>query len=241
MKMFLAAAASLFFGTLVSGECVTVTPIMTTTFQVSPDIVVTASLDGERAGAVRIEVLTAFNEPRFSLVADERGVAALPVLSPGTYHIVAVAPPQALGEVYLAEINFDVSQNLINRPSFLNMDLVSANRFWPRDLPVDELSAPIGKPLAIGAVQRFQGSVIDPVGSPISGATIRVFKQESSGRALVTETKADERGRFSASLGPGAYTASVKMPGFRTRMITFEIAPSAHAKDVEISLNIGSC
>jgi Carboxypeptidase regulatory-like domain len=224
MKMFLAAAACLFFGTPVSGECVTVTPIMTTTFQVSPDIVITASLDGKRAGAVRIEVLTAFNEPRFSLVADERGVAALPALSPGSYHIVAITPLQAPGEVYLAEINFDASQNLINRPSFLNMDLVPANQFWPRDLPVDELWAPIGNPRAVGAVQRFQGSVIDPVGSAIAGATIRVFKQQSPGQLLITETKADESGRFSASLGPGAYTASVKMPGFRTRMITFEIA-----------------
>jgi Carboxypeptidase regulatory-like domain len=241
MKMLLAAAACLFFDTLASGECVTVSPIMTTTFQMSPDIVVTASLDGRPARGARIEVRTAFNNPRFSLVGDERGVATLPVLSPGSYHIVAVTPPQALGEVYLAEITFDVSQNLTNRPSLLNMDLVSANQFWPRDLPVDELFAPIGKPLAVGAVQRFQGSVIDPQGSTIVGATIRVFKQKSSGQALITQTNADERGRFSASLEPGAYTASVQMPGFRTRMITFEIAPSADAKDVEISLNIGSC
>jgi hypothetical protein len=241
MKMFLVTAAFLFSGTVVSGECVQVTPIMTTSFQVSPDIVVTSSLDGKRTGAVRIEVLTAFNEPRFSLVADERGVVQLPLLSPGGYHIVAVTPPQPLGEVYLAEINFDVSQNLLNRPSFLNVDLVPANRFWPRDLPADWASAPIDKPLALGSVQRLQGSVIDPQRSAIVGATILVFKQESSGQALVTETKADERGRFSASLGLGAYTASVKMPGFRTRMITFEIAPSADAKDVEISLNIGSC
>ena len=120
------------------------------------------------------------------------------------------------------------------------MDLVSANRFWPRDLPVDEVWAP-SKPLAVGAVQRFQGSVIDPPGSAVAGATIRVFKQKASGQVLVTETKADESGRFSASLEAGAYTASVKMPGFRTRMITFEIAPSADAKDVEISLDIGSC
>ena len=241
MKMFLAAAAFLFSGTVVSGECVEVTPIMMPTFQVSADIVVTASLDGKRTAAVRIEVLTAFNEPRFSLVADERGVAQLPVLSPGSYHIVAITPPQPLGEVYLAEINFDVSQNLLNHPSFLNMDLVPANRFWPRDPPVEELWAPIGKPLAVGAVQRFRGSVIDPTGSAIAGATIRVFKQKSSAQVLITEIKADESGRFSARLGPGAYTASVKMRAFRIRMITFEIAPEADTKDVEISLDIGSC
>jgi hypothetical protein len=241
MKILLAAAACLTLGTRVFGYCVAVTPLVPLAFQVSPNIVITASLDGKGARAARIEVLTASNEPRFSLVADERGVAALPMLPPGSYHIVAVTPPQALGEVYLAEIHFDVSQDLINGASFLNMDLVSANRFWPIDLPVDESSAPRGKPLAIGAVQHFQGSVIDPPGSAIAGATIRVFKQESSGEALVTETKADETGRFSASLGPGAYTASVKMRGFRTRMITFEIVPHADAKDVEITLNVGSC
>jgi hypothetical protein len=240
MKILLAAAACLTLGTRVFGYCVAVTPLVPLAFQVSPNIVITASLDGKGARAARIEVLTASNEPRFSLVADERGVAALPMLPPGSYHIVAVTPPQALGEVYLAEIHFDVSQDLINGASFLNMDLVSANRLWPRDLHVDEVWAP-SKPLAVGAVRRFQGSVIDPAGSAIAGTTIRVFKQESSGRGLVTETKADERGRFSASLGPGVYTASVKVPGFRTRMITFEIAPSADAKDVEISLDIGSC
>lgn len=238
----LTVVAGCFLGASLSyGYCVAVRPIMTTTFQVSPNIVITASLDGKGARAARIEVLTALNEPRFSLVADERGVVAVPLLPPGSYHIVAVTPPQSLGEVYLAEINFNVSQNIMNRPSLLNIELMSAGQFWPAELPIDEMSAPRGKPLAVGAVQRFQGSVIDPPGSAIVGATIRVFQQASSGQALVTETKADERGRFSASLAPGGYTASVQMPGFRTRMITFEIAPSADAKDVEISLNIGSC
>jgi Carboxypeptidase regulatory-like domain len=239
MRILTVAAGCLLWASLSYGECVTVTPIMTPTFQVSPNIIITASLNGKSARAVRIEVLTAFNDPRFSLVADERGVAALPALPAGSYHIVAVTSPQALGEVYLAEIYFDVSQNFINGPSFLNMDLVSANRFWPRDLPVDEVWP--SKPLAVGAVQRFRGSVIDPVGSAIAGATIRVFKQKSSGQVLVAETKADESGHFSAPLEPGAYTASVKMPGFRIRMITFEIAPEADAKDLEISLNIGWC
>jgi hypothetical protein len=241
MKTLLAAAACLTLGPLVFGHCVTVTPSVPLAFQVSPNIVITASLDGKGARAARIEVLTAINEPRFSLVADERGVTALPVLPPGSYHIVAVTLAQPHEELYLAELAFDVSQNLVNGASFLTMDLISANRFWPMDLPVDESSAPRGKPLAIGAVQRFQGSVIDPAGSIIAGAAIRVFREESSGHVLVTEIRVDESGHFSGPLGPGVYTASVKMLGFRTRMIIFEIAPHVEAKDLEISLNVGGC
>ena len=241
MRILTVAVGCFLWASLSYGECVTVTPIITTTFQVSPDIVITATLDGKRASTVSIEVLTAFNEPRFSLVTDERGIAAIPMLSPGSYHVVAVARTQPLGELYLAELSFDVSMKLEQGPSLLAVDLVSANRFWPRELPVDESTAPRGKPLAIGAVERFRGSVIDPTGSPISGATIHVFKQESPAQALVTEIRADESGRFSASLEPGSYRASVKMQGFRTRQIVFEIAPYAGAKNLEISLNIGGC
>ena len=242
MKTLSAAAACLFLTGLAFGECVTVKASRTTAFQLlSQDVRITALLDGKPVKDVRIEVLTA-SDPRYSLVTKERGVAALPLLSPGRYHVVATAAAKLLGELYLAEVYLDVPGHVVNHPSLLAMDLVSASQFWPLEAPAVENSGEAAYKLpAISPMQVFQGVVVDPTGAVMAGVTIRVVPEENSGESHAVEIKTDEGGRFSASLLPGTYTALVKLQGFRTQKVAFEIAPRADAKDLRFSLKIGWC
>jgi 5-hydroxyisourate hydrolase-like protein (transthyretin family) len=243
MKTLSAAAACLFLTGLAFGECVTVKASRTTAFQSpSQNVRITALLDGKPVKDVRIEVLAVANDPRYSLATNEHGVAALPLLSPGRYHVVATAPAKLLGELYLAEVYLDVPGHVVNHPSLLAMDLVSASQFWPLEAPAVENSGEAAYKLpAISPMQVFQGVVVDPIGAAMAGVTIRVAPQEDSGESHAVEIKTDEGGRFSASLLPGTYTALVKMQGFRTQKVAFEIAPRADAKDLRFSLEIGWC
>lgn len=242
MNTLSAAAACLFLTGLAFGECVTVKASRTTAFQSSSQNVrITALLDGKPVKDARIEVLTVANDPRYSLATNEHGVAALPLFSPGRYHVVATAPAKLLGELYLAEV-YDVPGHVVNHPSLLAMDLVSASQFWSLEAPAVENSWEAVYELpAISPMQVFQGGVVDPTGAVMAGITIRVFPEEDSGESHAVEIKTDEGGRFSASLLPGTYTAPVKMQGFPTQKVAFEIAPRVDAKDLKFSLKIGWC
>ena len=53
--------------------------------------------------------------------------------------------------------------------------------------------------------------------------------------------KADEAGRFNASLVEGTYVALIKAAAFRTEMVAFELTQKASSKELRISMRIGGC
>lgn len=85
---------------------------------------------------------------------------------------------------------------------------------------------------------RFEGSVIDPAGAVIAGATVTA----SNNRTGVTTTvKTNEFGLFLfASLQPSTYTITVEAPGFRkTVLANLELNASAAVNEI-LRLEVGA-
>ncbi|HLJ23477.1 MAG TPA: TonB-dependent receptor [Candidatus Acidoferrales bacterium] len=84
----------------------------------------------------------------------------------------------------------------------------------------------------------ISGTVQDPVGGAVKGATV-VVRSESNGAESRTVT--DAAGKFSiSSLGSGNYTVEVSASGFALATRTAVKATADHAEDLVIALTLGS-
>lgn len=105
-------------------------------------------------------------------------------------------------------------------------------------------------PLAITAVTpsaaraqvvaaSLRGTVLDPSGSPVPNAVVRVVNTSTN---VATEAKTDEGGRFVfASLEPGGpYTLSVRAEGFKLDQRSGITLSVSQISDIQVPLQVGS-
>jgi len=246
MKTIPMIIACLLFPVFAAAECVTVEGGPTAWFQpASQEVRITALLEGRPLRSVRIDVLTAANEPVLSLSTNERGIVAVPTLSIGRYHVVAASRITQLGEMYLGELFLDVDSRTWSTVIVHRIDLVPASGFRPVDLPmIEDPWKTAQRHSEIGPVRDFRGVIgviTDPSGAEIPSAKIRVLPEGSPYGTRPTETIADQMGRFSLTLSPGRYIALVESLGFRAQSMAVEVAPGAESKEIKLSLNIGGC
>jgi hypothetical protein len=242
MKTIPILIASLLFCAFTNAECVVVGGPTASFEPASQEVRITALLDGKPLSAVRIDILTAANEPLFSLSTDQLGIVAVPTLSIGRYHVVATSRSTRFGEMYLGELFLDVDSHAWSTPTVHSIDLFSASGFRPVDLPIMENPWKTAQRHAeIGLVRNFRGVVTDPSGAVIPGAKVSALPEGSPYGTIPAETIGDEMGAFSMALAPGKYVGLVESPGFRPQRMSLEVAPQAEAKEIKISLNIGGC
>ncbi len=199
----------------------------------SQNIRITVLRDGIPVRDVKLEVLMAAEQPRLSLSTDKHGVAALPSLPPGRYHIVATSSG-GLG----ADLVLDVSKNKGKKTSSFSMDLSV------RPPPPPTLAQRIATAEGLATskrMQSFHGILEDPSGAGIQGAKIEISQKGSLGKAQVTKVASDTTGHFSAPLANGAYTAVFQVPGFSAQIQVFEIALDGDMKESRIILQITPC
>lgn len=85
----------------------------------------------------------------------------------------------------------------------------------------------------------LRGTVLDPAGSPIPNAQVKVVNTATN---VATEAKTDENGRFVfASLDPGGpYTLTVTSTGFKVDQRTGITLTVSQVSDIQVPLQIGS-
>jgi hypothetical protein len=233
MRILATTVSCLFLSPIVFGECVTVESAKLPFQPSSQKVRITAMLDGKPLKDARIGFfLTKEYETHLWLVTDEQGIVTSPLLQPGQYHVVAMSSEGRFAEIYL-----DVSKGAGNVASAFLMDLTPKA---PTLAERKSLAALVEKTPVTEHVRKFTGVVEDPSGAVIPEADIQIFQKGKEGDAVVT-LKADKEGRFSVPLADGVYVAFLRMQGFRTEAVGFEIAGSASVKDVRISMLIGWC
>jgi iron complex outermembrane receptor protein len=101
------------------------------------------------------------------------------------------------------------------------------------------LIASISTPLqAQNATSGITGTIVDPVGGVILGATV-VARNESSG--VETRTTTDQAGKFSISgLAVGSYTVEVSVPGFALASRQSVKLTAERSEDLPITLSLGN-
>jgi hypothetical protein len=247
MKRFALAAACLLLSAMARAECVTVTTATPRPLSYqwsSQDARIAVLLDGKPAPGAQIDILTARNDHlRFSITTDLHGLATLPTLVPEQYHVVATATDKQRGESYLAESFLDVYKGVPGSGGWVILELVPLRQVQLLELPaLDQVLVGGAQRMpTIGKIPELKGSVIDPSGAPIAGATVKVFPTGSSDESHVIEIETDQNGLFSIPLPRGTYTVVVWMQAFRSQVTDFEIAPQADARDVKIVLNVAYC
>src|SRR5438552_1934059 len=111
---------------------------------------------------------------------------------------------------------------------------------WRRNLLVmTQLLALCARAMAQGeTTSAIIGSVFDPAGAAILGATVTIASSENGLRRSV---KTDDAGRFGfPQLKPGAYSVKAEADGFQTQQNNSVIAGLGQKQTVDFKLNIAS-
>jgi hypothetical protein len=103
--------------------------------------------------------------------------------------------------------------------------------------PIAESPAMLPNVIAKDDLPRITGTVTDPTGAVIAGATVTLRRNAG---AVVTNTSANSIGRFEiAGLPPGQYELRIEAPGFRTESKKIDLQSNDDAA-VSSQLSIGS-
>jgi hypothetical protein len=154
-------------------------------------------------------------------------------LVPGTYCINATADPK-LGAV----LCLVVSNTHDRKRSEFSLKLAPLPPAPPT--LADQLEQAAKSPPEARA-REFEGIVTDVSGAPIPRAGLVVYVHRPEKKQNLLRLEADAEGRFSIPLNPGRYIAAFQSPGFKTRVVAFEIGPDESQESVSIVLQIGSC
>jgi 5-hydroxyisourate hydrolase-like protein (transthyretin family) len=178
----------------------------------------------------RIEVFAAGEQLLRTLVTNKQGIAKLLLSPPGRYRISATA----LDGVH-ADLILDVAKGMNETVFPLDLDL-------RRTLtPTLQNMVAAAESTVTARVARFRGSVVDPAGALIQQTKITVYKKGSAGKKVVATMVSDASGRFSSTLRTGSYTAAFMIPGFKTFILVFQIAPDAEDAGLRVPLQLGAC
>lgn len=193
----------------------------------SHNVRITVVLNGKPVNLARVEFCTT-TAPQicFTVFTGDDGIAVPQALALTTYHVVALFEDDVSSDLYLhiSSLGTATSFAMDLTPSFEAAQAVLAAA---EKLPVREI------------VREFRGSLQDPSGSMITGVNIKVVRKGSADKENVLRLKSDANGHFSAQLTDGAYVAFFSSPGFRTEIVSFEVAAQGE-KEMLIKLQIGN-
>ncbi|MGC1484686.1 MAG: carboxypeptidase-like regulatory domain-containing protein [Candidatus Acidiferrum sp.] len=192
---------------------------------------ITILSNGKPQPGANLLVFSAEGEQTLVLKADSHGRAALPVLPPGRYRLVASTSP-AFG----AELWLQIANGHVSKASAFSMVLTVQP---PPPPTLEEIVAAAEKAPIDLLTSVFSGTVRDPSGAVVPRASVAVYRQGASDTVHPLKTSTDEPGRFSAVLTPGKYTAIIISLGFRMKLVTVEISPDAAQKELNVKLNMG--
>lgn len=168
-------------------------------------------------------------QPAFSLTSDKDGLVATPLLNTGRYHVVATSGSNLRAELYLNVIHKSKKSD-----SSFSMELVES------PYPTIEQAWQAAEAMPVkDRLAAFVGTVHDPSGAAIAGASIEVAKKGTNGKERVAQTKSAADGTFFAQLPNGAYVALFSIQGFRNTFIPVEIAPDG-SKGLRVRLDLGA-
>lgn len=189
--------------------------------------------DGKPVPDVKLVVSGTDGQIRFNLSTNRHGATKIRKLAPGNYCIMAVATPTLRADLCLA-----VSRKAKKATSSFSMDLIVKPRLPPtleEELEAAEATAPNER------IREFAGDVEDPSGAVVPNVDIEVFRRGDRDKAHALKLRTDQRGRFSAALADGVYTAVFQIGGFQTRLLTVELAKDAVQQDLRVNLKLGLC
>jgi Carboxypeptidase regulatory-like domain len=201
----------------------------------SPHVLLTVLKDGTPQQNAKLVVTLQANGQQVgpALSTSARGSAELRRLAPGTYCISAAADPR-LGAVLCLAVSNAHERKL----SEFSLKLVPVP---PPQPTLQESLERRAKSSPEIRARAFEGMVTDVTGSPILRAEVFVYAQHSMKKAVLTKSVADGEGRFSVPLNPGSYVAAFQSPGFKKRIVSFEVGPEEPQGPVPIMLQIGEC
>jgi hypothetical protein len=188
--------------------------------------------EGKPLQGVRLEVFSKGERHRLSLVTNEEGVAKLSLAPPGQYRIEADAAGGLGGDLVLA-----VSKGKGRNESSFTLELAVR----PPLPPTLEQKILAAENTSGARLRKFEGVVVDPIGTAIPQTTIIVFKRGSQGKVRMGKAKSDATGHFSARLADGSYTAVFSIPGFSTYIVALEITQDvdpANVNGLRVSLQL---
>ena len=154
-------------------------------------------------------------------ITDENGIASLAELAPGEYEVAATL-------------------NGVASTPFVGLHVTSNPKVTTFPMDLTEQVQRVEKAPILFHVEAFRGTVTDPSGAMLPGASIVVVKRGTQAKDLALTGKADASGHFSAQLAEGSYIAVFFVLGFRPAIAPFEVARGG-ASQLSISLNPGGC
>jgi hypothetical protein len=184
----------------------------------SKHVQITVVLSGKPVKGVEVDFYNGPAMSPFSALTDENGVVTPSMLALGHQDVVAVLDEN---------VNTVLSLNVIDgsKVTKLNMDL-SERVERIEKLPVRD------------RVQAFQGTVVDPSGAVILGATIQIRRKGAWDKTAVIRLKVDATGHFSTQLTDGSYFGFFHAQGFRTEIVPFEVTKTGSG-DIQVVLQVG--
>jgi hypothetical protein len=234
------AMGCLFLATLAEGV-VKVEPIVP--IECSPRVRITVLLEGQPIPGVDVNLYdgtSASKRPIFSARPNRNGIVRPPALAFGTYRVDAILRQNSVrlendeirNLIWLKVIpNSEVSTALLDLTNARNGARESAKQFE------DRLGEADHGPRA--HLRVFEGTVLDPLGTLIPSAEVKVFQSTSQGWVVRLRTTSDPRGYFSSeTLAPGQYVAVFSAGGCRLAMVPFETGQDPSGK-LRVKLRIG--
>ena len=191
---------------------------------------ITIFVDGKPLPSARLSIQTA-NRHR-PVFLDANGSVTLRDLPVGETCLSATDGNKRFSELCLV-----VSERSSNEVSDFGMNLETRQlMLFSPETRVDwvEQAPPAAR------VRTLKVTVIDANSAVISNAEIQIHKRGSYPQDPVKIIKTNEVGRFEGSVESGTYTLIFRMRGFRSELLSVEIAPDG--KDIELreTLQIGS-
>jgi hypothetical protein len=194
--------------------------------------------DGKPLSGSRIEVYrrsepiveTELGKPLLVVVSDALGHVVLPKMSPGKYHVIALAKPNLRDEMLL-----DVSHWHRRKDRELTMYLAP----YVAPPTYEELIAIAESSYDIKRLTRLRGLVRDQSGAPITQASVDVIFRGTGGMKYAARLHTDQSGRFASDFVPeGAYIAAIRSQGFSTKFLSLIITERASDDEVKIELAV---
>lgn len=223
---------------------------------------ITVLLDGKPLPGRKIDVWQAKAYPyraanaAASLITDSSGSVQLPEMPPGQYFIAPwpVWPPDFARSLLVCLVpcpddgleTIDLVPTTVHGPlQVLDRDTLALGELRFEIAPLRDpdrmrlLSTVEQQPIT-SRISEFRGVVQDTSGAIIPGAWIDVVVKGTEGKKRAALLRADNSGRFSSHLPDGDYVALIESPGFKVRVVSFTIASTGAAIDLQIVLDIGS-
>lgn len=154
-------------------------------------------------------------------MTDENGIANLPELTPGEYDVA-------------------VTLNGVASTAFVGLHVTGDPKVTAIPMDLTQQVQRVEEVPILLHVDGFRGTVKDPSGATLPGASIVVVERGSQAKDVALMSKADANGNFSAQLAEGSYIAVFFSLGFRPAIAPFEVVRGG-ASQLSISLHPGGC